>query len=166
MLTQDGFVVGALVAVNAVGQATVGDTQHFWAAPYERNAEFGGCGWPPAFAEEHLALRSKGAAPQNTTIAIVATDARLDKAQAKRMALMAQDGVARALRPVHTAHDGDTVFSAATGRNDRAADIFALTRIGAAAADCLARAIARAVFEASPLPFEGALPSWRQKFGA
>jgi D-aminopeptidase len=164
MLTPEGFVVGALVAVNAVGQATIGDTRHFWAAPYERNAEFGGCGWPSAFAAEHLVLRTKGAAPENTTIAIVATDARLDKAQAKRMALMAQDGVARALRPVHAAHDGDTVFAAATGCSDRTADIFALTHIGAAAADCLARAIARAVFEATPLPFKGALPSWRRKF--
>ncbi len=165
MRTDDGFVVGALVAVNAVGQATTGDTRHFWAAPYERDGEFGGCGWPENFAPEHLVLRTKGNAPENTTIAIVATDARLDKAQAKRMAIMAQDGVARALRPVHAAHDGDTVFAGATGRSERTADIFALTRIGAAAADCLARAIARAVYEASPLPFKGALPSWRQKFG-
>jgi D-aminopeptidase len=164
-VTTDGFVVGALVAVNAVGQATIGDTGHFWAAPYERGAEFGGLGWPAGFAPEHLALKMKGASPQNTTIAIVATDAELTKAQARRMALMAQDGAARALRPVHAAMDGDTVFAAATGRAARGADVLELTRLGAAAADALARAIARAVYEAEPLPFVGALPSWRRKFG-
>jgi D-aminopeptidase len=61
--------------------------------------------------------------------------------------------------------DGDVVFAAATGRSAREADIFALSRLGAAAADCLARAIARAVYEATPLPFADALPSWKQKFG-
>ncbi len=162
--TPDGFIVGALVAVNAVGQATIGETCHFWAAPYERDAEFGGRGWPAAFAPEQLALKMKGAAPQNTTIAIVATDADLTKAQAKRVAIMAQDGVARALRPAHAAMDGDTVFAAATGRARRGADVLELTRLGAVAADCLARAIARAVYEATPLPFKGALPSWRRKF--
>ncbi|MGO9430159.1 P1 family peptidase [Rhodoblastus sp.] len=165
VVTEESFTVGALVAVNAVGQATIGDTRHFWAAPYERDGEYGGCGWPAAFAREHLVLQSKGVDPQNTTIAIVATDAVLTKPQAKRMAIMAQDGVARALRPVHAAQDGDTVFAAATGASRREADIFALTRLGAAAADCLARAIARAVYEATPLPFTGAKPSWRQKFG-
>ncbi len=108
----------------------------------------------------------KGVAPQNTTIAIVATDADLTKAQAKRLAIMAQSGMSRALRPAHAAHDGDVVFGAATGRSGRTADIYTLTDLGAAAADCLARAIARAVFEATPLPFSGALPSWRMKFGA
>jgi D-aminopeptidase len=108
----------------------------------------------------------KGAAPQNTNIAIVATDAALTKAQAKRVAVMAQDGLARALRPVHAAMDGDVVFAAATGRAEGPVDPIALTQIGAVAADCLARAVARAVFEAEPLPFANALPSWRQKFGS
>ncbi len=161
----DGFVVGALVAVNSVGQATIGETGHFWAAPYERDGEFGGRGWPEAFSTGRLALRIKGSAPENTTIAIVATDAILTKAQAKRMAIMAQDGMARALRPVHAAHDGDVVFAAATGRSEREVDLLALTRLGAAAADCLARATARAVYEAKALPFAGALPDWRRKFG-
>ena len=164
-VTADGFVVGALVAVNAVGQATIGGDGHFWAAPYEQGAEFGGLGWPAAIASEYLALKMKGAAPQNTTIAIVATDAALSKTQAKRMAIMAQDGVARALRPSHAAMDGDVVFAAATGQAGRSADVLELTRLGAAAADCLARAIARAVFEAKALPFGGALPDWRRKFG-
>jgi D-aminopeptidase len=165
-MTPDGFRVGALVAVNAVGQATIGDTPHFWAAPYERDGEFGGLGWPPSIPQSTLALKMKGAAPRNTTIAIVATDAELSKAQAKRMAVMAQDGFSRALRPSHAAMDGDTVFAAATARAGRTADVLALTAIGAAAADCLARAVARAVYEAKPLPFPGALPGWRQKFGS
>jgi L-aminopeptidase/D-esterase-like protein len=164
-VTAGGYRVGALVAVNAVGQATIGDTPHFWAAPYERGAEFGGLGWPQSIDEAALALKMKGAAPQNTNIAIVATDATLNKAQAKRVAIMAQDGLARALRPVHAAMDGDVVFAAATARNDSPVDPVALTHIGALAADCLARAVARAVYEAAPLPFPGALPSWRQKFG-
>ena len=163
-VTTDGFRVGALVAVNAVGQATIGDTPHFWAAPYERDGEFGGLGWPAALPDGALALKLKGAAPQNTNIAIVSTDADLTKAQAKRVAIMAQDGLARALRPVHAAMDGDVVFAAATARTGRTADVIALTRIGAMAADCLARAVARAVHEAEPLPFPNALPSWRQKF--
>jgi D-aminopeptidase len=165
-VTGQGFVVGALVAVNAVGQATIGESRNFWAAPYERGDEYGGLGWPAVIPDTALALRIKGVAPQNTTIAIVATDADLTKAQAKRLAIMAQSGMSRALRPAHAAHDGDVVFGAATGRAGRHADIYTLTDLGAAAADCLARAIARAVFEATPLPFSGALPSWRMKFGA
>jgi L-aminopeptidase/D-esterase-like protein len=81
------------------------------------------------------------------------------------MAIMAQDVLARALRPVHAAMDGDVVFAAATARSPRVVGPLELTRIGAAAADCLARAIARAVHEAQPLDFPGARPSWRQKFG-
>ena len=147
-----------------MGQATIGETGHFWAAPFERDAEFGGRGWPGALRRTSR-LEAEGRRPQNTTIAIVSTDADLTKAQAKRMAIMAQDGMARALRPVHAAMDGDVVFAAATGRAGRGVDVVELTRLGATAADTLARAIARAVYEAAPLPFTGALPSWRQKFG-
>ncbi|MBB4196351.1 peptidase T4 [Rhodoblastus sphagnicola] len=164
-VSADGFVVGALVAVNAVGQATIGDTAHFWAAPYERDGEFAGRGWPVAFDESLLAIRMKGAEPRNTNIAIVATDAELTKAQAKRVAIMAQDGLARALRPVHAAMDGDTVFAAATGFSGRAVGPVELTRIGALAADVLARAVARGVHAAKALEFPGALPSWQDKFG-
>jgi len=164
-VSADGFVVGALVAVNAVGQATIGDSAHFWAAPYERDGEFGGLGWPRTFDEKLLAIRMKGAQPRNTTLAIVATDAELTKAQAKRVAIMAQDGLARALRPVHAAMDGDTVFSAATGFAGRGVGPVELTRLGALAADVLARAVARGVHAARALDFPGAPPSWRDKFG-
>ena len=162
--TSGGFRVGALVAVNAVGRATIGEGPHFWAAPYEQNGEFGGLGWPVPWPADALGFRIKGDAAENTTIAIVATDAALIKAEAKRLAIMAHDGMARALRPSHAPMDGDTVFAAAIGTAGKVPTIIDKTEIGHSAADCLARAIARAIYEALPLPFHGALPSWRGKF--
>jgi L-aminopeptidase/D-esterase-like protein len=164
--TSSGFRVGALVAVNAVGRATIGDGPHFWAAPYEQNGEFGGLGLPVSLPVDTLAFKIKGDGPQNTTIAIVATDATLTKAEAKRLAIMAHDGMGRALRPSHAAMDGDTIFAASTCAAPNLPSLRDQTEIGTQAADCLARAIARAVFEAEALPFPGALPSWRAKFGA
>ncbi len=161
-ISPSGFRVGALVAVNALGQATIGAGPHFWAAPHEQNGEFGGRGWPQSWPKE--ALRMKGDALENTTIGIVATDAALSKAEAKRLAVMAQDGIARALRPAHAALDGDTVFAVSTGTALEPPSLMNLTEIGTLAADCLARAIARAVFEAEALSFDGALPSWKGKF--
>lgn len=165
-LAATGQVVGALVAVNAVGSATIGGGPHFWAAPYEHGLEFGGRGWPAAIPPEDLGLRFKGGPGANTTIALVATDAVLTKAQAKRMALCAHGGLARALRPVHAPLDGDVVFAAATGHSGAPSDAFALTELCATAADVLARAVARAVYCASALPFPGAKPAWRDRFGA
>ena len=159
-----GFLVGALVAVNALGQTTVGTGPHFWAAPFERNAEFGGRGSPAAWPAEG-ALRFKGQDPANTTIAIVVTDARLSKPQCKRLAVMAHDGLALAIRPSHAALDGDVVFAAATGRALAAPTVSDLTDIGALAAECVARAVARGIFEASALPFAGSQPSWQDLFG-
>ena len=163
--TSSGFRVGALVAVNAVGRATIGEGPHFWAAPYEKDGEFGGLGWPGPWPEDALDFHIKGEAAENTTVAIVATDAALTKAEAKRLAIMAHDGMARALRPAHAAMDGDTIFAAATGGARPEPTLRDKIEIGAAAADCLARAIARAVYEAEALPFPGARPSWRSKFG-
>jgi L-aminopeptidase/D-esterase-like protein len=100
----------------------------------------------------------------STTIALVATDATLTKAQAKRLAVMAQDGLARAIYPVHTPLDGDTVFAASTGRRPLTDPIYEFTELGALAANVLARAVARGVYEATALPFRGALPSWRDRF--
>jgi D-aminopeptidase len=164
-VTTSGFIVGALVAANGIGQATIGAGPHFWAAPYERGDEFGGLGWPAPLPADTLAMRVKGDLPANTTIAIVATDAELTKAQAKRLAVMAHDGMARALRPAHAALDGDLVFAGATARASKAPTMRDLTEIGLCAADCLARAIARAIYEATVLPFAGALPAWRDIFG-
>lgn len=160
-----GQIVGALVAVNAVGSATIGDGPCFWAAPYERDSEFGGLGWPPAISPDDLRLRFKGGAGQNTTIALVATDAALTKSQAKRLALAAHDGLARALRPVHAPLDGDIVFAAATGHSGAPSDAFALAELCATAADVLARAVARGVHAATALPFAGTKPAWRDRFG-
>ncbi|MFN3671881.1 MAG: P1 family peptidase [Bosea sp. (in: a-proteobacteria)] len=160
-----GQMVGALAAVNAVGSATIGAGPHFWAAPYERDAEYGGRGWPGAITADDLAIRFKGGPGQNTTIALVATDAVLTKAQCKRLALAAHDGLARALRPVHAPLDGDIVFAAATGRAGAPSDPLALAELCACAADVLARAVARGVHAAAALPFPGALPSWRDRFG-
>ena len=160
-----GQMVGAIVAVNAVGSATIGEGPHFWAAPYERDGEFGGHGWPARIEPADLALRFKGGTGQNTTIALVATDAVLTKAQAKRLALAAHDGLARALRPAHAPLDGDIVFAAATGYSGAPSDAFALTELCATAADVLARAVARGVHAASALPFARALPAWRDRFG-
>lgn len=160
-----GQIVGALVAVNAVGTATIGDGPHFWAAPYEHDREFGGLGWPASIAPDDLGLRFKGGSGQNTTIALVATDAALTKAQARRLALAAHDGLARALRPAHAPLDGDVVFAAATGYSGAPSDAFALTELCATAADVLARAIARGVHAATALPFAGSKPAWADRFG-
>jgi L-aminopeptidase/D-esterase-like protein len=160
-----GITVGALAAVNAVGSVTVGDGPYFWAAPFEQEGEFGGRGPVPKIAPEALAALTKGAPGMSTTLVVVATDATLTKTQAKRLAVMAQDGLARAIYPVHTPLDGDIVFAAATGvrpLNDAVVD---LMRIGTAAANVVARAVARAVYEATALPLSGALPAYRDKFG-
>ena len=160
-----GQMVGALVAVNAVGSATIGDGPHFWAAPYEQEGEFGGRGWPATIGPDDLALRFKGGTGQNTTIALVATDAVLTMAQAKRLALAAHDGLGRALRPAHAPLDGDIVFAVATGYSGAPSDAFALTELCATAADVLARAVARGIHAATALPFARALPAWRDRFG-
>ncbi len=112
-------------------------------------------------------LRIKGhAAEPATTIGAVVTDARLSKAQAHRLAIMAHDGLARAIRPAHAAMDGDTIFAAATGKVPLQDPLRDLTELGMLAGDCVARAIARAVFTARALPFPGALPDWQSRFGA
>ena len=164
-VTRDGHTVGALVAVNACGSVTVGTGAQFWAAPFEREGEFGGCGFPATVSAEALIPHAKGRVGENTTIALVATDAELDKAQAKQFAVMAQDGLARAIYPVHTALDGDTVFAAATCRRPLKDAVNELTELGAVAANVLARAVARGVYEAKALAFPGALPAWKDRFG-
>ena len=164
--TSSGVKVAAIVAVNAVGSVTLGDGPWFWAAPFEVDGEYGGRGWPGKFAPEMLKLRMKGGATEseNTTIAAVVTDAVLTKPQAKRLAMIAQTGFARAIYPVHTPLDGDVVFAAATG--EKPIDpLVGLTELGTVAANVIARAIARGVYEATALPFPGAQPSWKDRFG-
>jgi L-aminopeptidase/D-esterase-like protein len=168
-----GLQVGALVAVNARGYTTMGDMPQFWAWPLEQGREFGGL--PPPERGLSLAVShdradlthdpadvARSDPRANTTIAVVATNARLDKAAANRLAVMAQDGLARSIRPVHTPQDGDTVFVLATGTHDLQVDHLTLAELGTLAADCLARAVARGVFHAATL---GAARSWRDVFG-
>lgn len=161
--TPDGFNVGAVAAVNAAGRVTIGDGPHFFAAAFERNGEFGGHGFPKQQTKIGTAL--KGDLRQNTTIALVATDAVLTKAQAKRLAVMAGAGFAMSIHPVFTPLDGDVVFAAATGKKALNDPVHALARIGAIAAQCLARAVARGVYEAGALSFPGSPPSWKDKYG-
>jgi len=163
-VTDRGFAVAALAAVNAAGSVVVDDGPWFWAAPYEQNSEFGGHGFPAAVPARALAARTKGAPHQNTTLVVVATDAALSKSQTKHFAVMAQDGVARAIHPVHTPLDGDIVFGVATGHLSLANPPFDLMAIGTAAAQVVARAIARAVFQAIPLEFLQTPPTYKSKF--
>lgn len=160
-----GHIVGAAVAVNAVGRVTIGDGPHFWAAPFETGNEFGGHGFPPMPDQSALPPRMKGMPLQSTTLAVIATDAVLTKVQAQRLAVIASAGLARAIWPVFTPLDGDVVFAAATGRRALDDPRWGLAALGAAAAACLARAVARGVYEATALPLPGAMPSWRDRFG-
>ncbi len=164
--TPGGIRVAALAVVNAVGTVTVGDGPWFWAAPFEIGDEYGGRGSPPSFTPDMLAMRLKGAAAapaENTTLAVVITDAALTKPQAGRLAMIAQTGFARAIYPVHAPLDGDVVFAAATG--EKSIDpLVGLTELGMVAANVTARAIARGVYAATALPFPGALPAWKDRF--
>ncbi|MGH2339929.1 P1 family peptidase [Segnochrobactraceae bacterium EtOH-i3] len=157
-----GGTVGALVAVNALGSATIGNGREFWAAPFEIGAEFGGLGWPSPIPAEASAIRTKLDARSpgaNTTIAVIATDVVLTKAQARRLAVMAHDGFARALWPAHTPLDGDLIFALSTGRVPLADPVGDFLTLGAAAAAAMARAIARGVHAATPAPGDP-VPVW------
>lgn len=152
LVLPSGHTVGALVAVNALGSPTVGNSRHFWAAPFELDEEFGGLGPAPAGAFDPLAPpRLKGGPGENTTIGIVATDATLTQAEAQRMATAAHDGYARALYPAHTPFDGDLIFGVSTGAKPLADPVADPILLGHAAALCMARAIARAVYEAGKM---------------
>ncbi len=160
----EGLVVGALAAVNAAGSVLVGSGPWFWAAPFEQNGEYGGRGLPDGFSAEALDPRVKGGARESTTLVVVATDAILTKAQAKRLAVMAQSGLSRAIYPVHSPLDGDVMFAASTGRRPLADPTLGLAGLGALAANVVARAVARGVYVATALAWPGALPSWRDQF--
>ncbi|MGA2056985.1 MAG: P1 family peptidase [Bradyrhizobium sp.] len=166
--TPDGVKVAALAVVNAVGTVTVGDGPWFWAAPFEVDGEFGGRGLPASFTPDMMKMRIKGGPAateaESTTLAVVVTDAALTKTQARRLAMIAQTGFARAIYPVHAPMDGDVVFAVSTG--ERKIDpLIGLTELGMIAANVTARAIARGVHAATALPFPGAMPAWQDRFG-
>jgi len=155
----DSFTVGALAAVNSYGspanpatgallaEGLLATEERVRAAPAPAGTD-GVFGWTKA---------ARGAEPgANTTIAIVATDAALSRAETQRLAIMAADGMARAIRPIHTPFDGDTVFALATGaRPVPEPRPMTLAALGTLAADTLARAISRGVLAA------GSVPGWR-----
>ena len=162
-VSEAGFTVAALAAVNAMGSVTMGDSPYFWAGTLERDGEFGGRGLPAAMPEDAHRLAIKGGPTTATTIGVVATDARLSKQQCHRLAVMAHDGLARAIQPAHLPFDGDTVLSAATCEKQAPGDL-AFAEICMLAASTMARAIARGVYEAETLPQGGALASWKEKY--
>lgn len=162
-VTQSGHRIAALLAVNAMGSTTIGNGPNFWAAPFERNGEFGGLGFPQRITDEDTAMRIKGVKLKATTIGVVVTDAVLTKAQAHRLSIMAHDGLARAVLPAHLPGDGDTIFSAATGRKSLGdpSDFAELCHL---ATLVTARAVARGVYEATTLPVQNAQAAWRDRY--
>ncbi|MGP2696792.1 P1 family peptidase [Serratia marcescens] len=168
IIAANGATVGALVAVNSLGAVVAPGTRAFWATPYEIDGEFGN-GGAAALAQ----LRAQGEdwmeqEPQggrkNTTLACIATDLALTRVELKRVAIMAQDGMARAIRPLHSPFDGDVVFALSTGQREvQGSRELAVLQIGALAADTLARAIARGVHAATPWP--GSQVATRQTLG-
>lgn len=170
LVLPDGTTVGALVVVNALGSVTTPGDAHFWAAPFEMDEEFGGAGPDtktglvspePSRKEQAMMLRATEGA--NTTIAIVATDAALNKVQCHRLAVTAHDGMARAIVPSHTPLDGDLVFGVATGEGTPV-DQSQFREIAAAAAVSLSRAIARGVYDATAAPGD-LIPTYRDMNG-
>lgn len=151
IVTDDGYTIAAIMAVNAFGSVMIPGTEAFWAHPFEQGEEFGGQ-TPDAVnfdADDWGAAKINPGARENTTIGLVATDAILTPADAQRLAIMAQTGLARAIRPAHTPFDGDTIFALSTAGKPLAEPTsLALTRLGSLAADCVSRAIARGVYEA------------------
>jgi L-aminopeptidase/D-esterase-like protein len=133
---------------------TFGQSGHFRAAIHEIGDEFGGLGLPHPLPSDAAEIRTKMNLGQpkdaNTTIAVVATDAVLTKAECKRLAVAAHDGFARAIWPSHTPMDGDIVFALATGTSGRSMDAFGFLELCAAASAVMARAIARGVYLAHP----------------
>jgi L-aminopeptidase/D-esterase-like protein len=160
-----GITIGALVAANPTGSVTVGQSHHFWAAPFEIGDEFGGLGYPSPTPQDarKIALKFRdGAVGGNTTIAVIATDAVLTNAGAKRLAIAAHDGFVRAIWPTHTPADGDLVFALATGRSGKTLEPHDAIDMYAAAGATMARAIARAVYAATPAEND-LMPVWSSR---
>lgn len=165
VVLDNGITIGALAAVNPIGSVTVGRSRHFWAAPFEIGDEFGGLGYPSPVPENArkvlLKFRDRNATG-NTTIAVIATDAMLTKAEAKRLAIAAHDGFVRAIWPTHTPADGDLVFALATGRSHKTVELDDAIDLYAAAGATMARAIARGIHAATAA--EGDLfPVWSSR---
>ncbi|MGD9622696.1 MAG: P1 family peptidase [Mycolicibacterium sp.] len=165
MTLNSGVTVGALVVVNSAGDVIDPATGLPW--PAHQIVEFGLLS-PPADQVAGYRARHRALSPLNTTIAVVATDAALSPPGCRRVAVAAHDGLARTIRPCHTAHDGDTVFALATGAVEvdpdpatpasMSPEASLTTEVGAAAADCLARAVLVAVLTAQAV---AGIPTYR-----
>lgn len=166
---KDGITVGGLVAVNSFGSPVEPETGRFYARHLERAGEFGNLRPDPSPRGRASRPASQGKPGQHTTIGVVATNARLTKTQATRVAQTAHDGLARAIWPAHTMFDGDTVFALATGEVDLPeaetpfgpATIKSLSRVGSSAADVLSRAIIHAILSARTV---GSFSSYRDRY--
>ncbi|MGE0292197.1 MAG: P1 family peptidase [Hyphomonadaceae bacterium] len=162
IVTADGFTVAALACVNCWGSTTRPGQRAFWAQPFEIAAEFGAvaAATETGFDAEDWSGSKFNPQPRaNTSLGVVAVDADLTPAEAKRIAQMASAGLARAIRPVFAPFDGDVVFALATGqRQTPKPRTLAIARFGALAADCLTRAVARGVFAAESI---GRHRAWR-----
>ncbi len=161
-VSTDGLQVGALVAANPFGSTVMPGSDAFWAWPLENGNEFGGARPGRLNLAQDFEFPSEPGVGANTTICVVATNASLSVAQLERLAIMAHDGIARAIRPAHTPFDGDTVFAVSTGAGEHCTPA-RLAEAGMMAGDCLARAIARGVYEAETL---GSTQSYRSRHGS
>ena len=152
-VTGDGITIAALTAVNSFGSVKIPGSSAYWAWPFEQNGEFGGQRPDPSESfdpEDWGESKLNPGVRQNTTLAVIATDAMLTPSQARRLAVMAQDGLTRAIRPIHSPFDGDVVYALSTGQKTLSGPSeVTLARLGNLAADCLSRAVARGVFLAN-----------------
>lgn len=155
VVSADGYTVAALACVNSFGATTMPGSRAFWAWPFEMDGEFGGVkpdATTHAAAEDWDGAKLNPQSRTNTTLVCVATDATLTPVEAERVAQMASAGLARAIRPVFAPFDGDVVFALSTAAKPLSEPKpLAIARIGAMAADCVARAVARGVYEAAPV---------------
>ncbi|MCP4020578.1 MAG: P1 family peptidase [Desulfobacteraceae bacterium] len=165
VFSDDGseITVGAIAAVNSMGSLTMPGSPTMWAFPYEQDNELGNQPMPEKDSKADLDYSFELPTGKNTTLVTVATDAALTKPQARRVAIMAQDGMARAIRPVHSPFDGDSVFVLSTGKCELSDPVVGVSRLGMLAADCVARAIARGGYQAQSL---GDFDSYRDRYGS
>ena len=148
----NGTIVGALVIVNAMGNIIDPISGKFWAAPFEFEDEYGGYGPPPHAIQGSMLKYSKINAVKegaNSTIGIVATNSKITKAEAKRIATSAHDGFSRAIIPSHLPYDGDLIFAVSTGEQDKANSNEQFAELCHASSVTTSRAIARAIYHAS-----------------
>ena len=157
------ITLGAIAAVNSMGSLTMPGSPTMWAFPYEQNQELGNQPMPAKTTKMDLDFTFELPVGKNTTLVTVATDAALTKPQARRVAIMAQDGLARAIRPIHSPFDGDSLFVLSTGKKALSDPVIGVSKLGMLAADCVARAIARGVYQAQSL---GDLDSYRDRYGS